>query len=314
MTPSFTLRQLGYFLAVADSSSLREAAALLHISESALASALEKLEKALKLQLCVRRKAQGITLTPGGRHLAERARKLLREAEGLENEAAGLQAVLSGPVKLGCPHGLAPSVLPRLLAGTREAHPGIEVSFELGHRAELLPRLLEGLLDLLVLPGAHLPDALEACFLYDAPVHAVLPAGHRLAAHEVVDLRDLAEEPLVLLDIPESREHATAMFAAIGRTPRIGPRSVNFELARSLVGWGFGYTLQVQRPWGDHTYDGLPLAVRPVTPALEDETVVIGWPRDMRLSARAEAVAGVAQQAFARKRLQSNHLGDARHP
>ncbi|WP_442542692.1 LysR substrate-binding domain-containing protein [Arthrobacter sp. KN11-1C] len=296
MNPSYTLRQLSYFCALAEASSIRQAALTLHISESALTSALDSLERALKVQLCVRRKALGISLTPGGHRLAELGRELLRKATELENEAAGLQGTISGPVRLGCPAGTAPTLLPRIIMACRDLYPDLDVSFELGQLADLLPSLHAGLLDLIILAGPHIPAGLQTRFLYDSPVHVILPSGHPLAVHEFVDLHSLADQPLILLDSSDSREHALSMFDSIGLTPYIRMRSESFELVRSLVGRGLGYSLQMQRPWGDHTYEGLPLSIRTLTPAMSGETTRIGWPDYVRLSPRASALMDLVVQ------------------
>jgi len=85
----------------------------------------------------------------------------------------------------------------------------------------------------------------------------------------------------VLLDAPPSSGHALSVCAEAGFTPMIGYRAQNFETARSFVGRGLGWTLLLQRPAGDLTYEGLPLAVRPVVdPEPAPVRVVLAWRKD----------------------------------
>jgi len=85
--PAYSLRQLAYFVAVAEAGTLAGASATLHVSASALSLALDELERALDAQLTVRRRAHGIRLTPAGQETLRRARRLLREAEEYEKIA-----------------------------------------------------------------------------------------------------------------------------------------------------------------------------------------------------------------------------------
>ena len=70
---NLNLRQLTYFLAIADAGSITLAAAQLHVSQSAVAATLTQLEATLDVQLCVRRRAHGVQLTAAGRMLRDRA-------------------------------------------------------------------------------------------------------------------------------------------------------------------------------------------------------------------------------------------------
>ncbi len=131
-------------------------------------------------------------------------------------------------------------------------------------------------------------------------MHAILPADHPLAADDAVPLAALAGEPLVLLDVEESAARVVELFAPLGLTPRIGFRTGSFELIRSLVARGFGYSLQLQRPWGDRTYEGMPLAVRRIEPSPQPDVVRIAWPERVLLTARAQAVVATAVAALNR--------------
>ena len=294
-----TLRQLEHFRAIAEHDTLRDAAAAIRVSDSAIASALDQLERATGLQLCVRRKARGITLTADGRRVAVLAGELLDHAARMQDEIAGLAGVVAGPVAIGCSPGLAPTVVPPLLDRLRERHPAIDLEVVTAASTEIVPRLRRGELDLIITTSAaRADDGFESRVLDERTVHAILPADHPLAALDPVPLADLAAEPLVLLDVEESAARVVSLFAPLGLEPIIGTRTGSFELIRSLVARGFGYSLQLQRPWGDRTYEGLPLAVRAIDPPPAPDAVRIIWPERVELTTRARAVVTTAIEAL----------------
>ena len=73
---------------------------------------------------------------------------------------------------------------------------------------------------------------------------------------------------MILLDVNPSRENTEMMFSAAGLSPWIRFRTTDFEVTRSMVARGMGYAILVQRPFADLSYEGKPLAVRPIHPAV----------------------------------------------
>lgn len=297
---SYTLRQLEYFAAVAEARSISSAAADLHVTPTAVASALTELERVLRTQLVVRRKAHGITLTPTGRYLHERIAGLLHEADELELAAAGGGAELVGPLVLGCYSTVAPTVVPTLMEWVRENHPRVELTVVTGSQAELPHRLLTGGLDLAIGYDIGLPGGLDSVLLYSAPPYALLPAEHPLAQGESVSITDLAAEPMVMLDLPPAAQHTLQLFGKAGTTPRVVQRTTDFELTRSLVARGLGYSVLIQRPAVSRSYEGLPLALREIVPPDPAANVLMMWSHDVRLNDRAAALVEFATGNAAR--------------
>lgn len=298
--PGFSLRQLSYFVAVAEEGAISAAAARLHVSQSAISLAITELERALKVQLCVRRKAHGITLTPSGAQALQHARALLRQAAELETESTGDSAELTGRLALGCYLTLAPTVLPRLLHGFGTRHPRVTIDFTEGTQDSLQRLLLAGELDLAVLYDMEIQPEITHVELYRRAPHVLLPADHRLAGKAEVALRDLADEPMVLLEAPPSSHHTLRLCADAGVKPLVRHRTSNFETARSLVGRGLGYAMLIQRPANDRTYEGLPVAYKPVAElAGYAVAVLLAWPRHTRLGRRAAEFVAFCQEIFA---------------
>ena len=125
-----------------------------------------------------------------------------------------------------------------------------------------------------------------------------LAQGHPLATSEGgVRLADLADEPMILLDVPPSGDHVLQMCRSAGFDPRVGLRTSNYETARALVGRGLGWSLLVQRTPVDISYEGR--AVRTfevIDPPLPPVSIVVAWRREAPLSRAAQAFVTLAAQ------------------
>lgn len=295
--PHFTLRQLECFSAAIDHGSFAAAAAELRVSATAVAAAVTALETALGVQLCIRRKSHGIEATPTGSFVLGEARALLRDAEEIEHATRPRSGPLRGPVSLGCYSTLAPTILPGLAASFEAIYPGLDVTYREGPSDELIDLLMGGRLDVVLAYRLNLPDGLDEAVLYETSVHALLPADHPLARSATVSLSQLSEEPLIMLDLLPGNRHALDMLYEAGITPRVRHRSRSLEVVRSMVARGLGYSLLVQRPLIDHSYEGLPLVAVPIEP-VAPVTAVLLWRSGMRVSSRARALIDFAKSSI----------------
>ncbi|WP_460992731.1 LysR substrate-binding domain-containing protein [Sinomonas soli] len=285
-----TLRQLELFAALPDHDTLSAAAVRLHISESALSQAITSLEKTVGEQLCVRRKARGLALTPAGQHFAVQARRILADTRELVLDARRGQE-LRGPVKLGCFASFATSIVPALLDGFPRRHPGVDLEITVGTNDDLLPALDSGRLDVAIMYDMFLPVGYARREIYATELEAHLHPDHPLAAGEAVDLADLAEEPLIHYEASPSTVNTVQAFAARGLTPTIAARVPQIILVEALVGRGVGYGLLMSRPnVRPASVEGLPVAVRRLDPPATRTHVVAIWPEDMVLTPRAAAL------------------------
>ncbi|MFD9125977.1 LysR substrate-binding domain-containing protein [Kitasatospora sp. NPDC059571] len=295
-TAGYTLVQLRYFVAVAEAGSMTAAAERLVVAQSGISHAIANLERELRLQLFLRRKAKALTLTPAGEHLLGRARALLAQADQLAEEARG-GGELTGPVTLGCFVTLAPFHLPPLLESAERRHPGIELTVVEGEAAELDAALRAGRIEFAL--GYDLgfgPDTvLEP--LASLPPYALVAADHPMAGRPQADLAELAEEPLVLLDLPHSREYFLGLVRAAGGRPRVRHRAQSYETVRSLVARGLGFALLNQLPATADTYGGGRVRALPLGPGHRTLELVIARPAGLRPCARARAVIDLLRTA-----------------
>ncbi|MDL5157283.1 LysR substrate-binding domain-containing protein [Actinomycetospora termitidis] len=272
---NFTLRQVSYLVAVAEHGTLAAAAATLHVSPSAISVALDELERALGVQLTLRRRAHGVRLTPAGRAAVTRGRRLLRDAGELATSLGGA----SGVVSVGCYPTLAPVVLAPWIAAVHRRHPDTRVEFVEDDQDHLQRRLLDGELDLAVLYDHGLSADLET-----ERVAANVPYLLVARDHPATDLHAVADEPMVLLDLPPSSDHALAVCRELGVTPRIEHRTRSTEMVRALVGLGLGWSVLAQAvPDHDVRVARVPLPAEPLP-------VVAAWSRAVTRSPVVQAM------------------------
>ncbi len=288
-----TLKQLSYFAAVAEAGSLARAAKTLHVSQPSISAALAALEDTLGIDLFLRHHAQGVSLTPTGRQLLATAQATLAGAEDFQSLAQAVTTEPAGLLRVGCYPTLAAVLMPAVIGRLAQRYPKIKVEMIEGTEDDLLPRLERGDIEQALLFGEKLPDTVKRIVIERSDPYVLLPKSHRLARKGSVALRDLADEPFILMDTPAAREHFLGIFRDAGISPRIAYRSPSFEVVRGLVGQGLGFALLVTRPMLPITYDGLELAYLAIkgnpTPAM---ICLVRMP-----SARTSRLAAIFQEA-----------------
>jgi DNA-binding transcriptional LysR family regulator len=252
----FTLRQLEYFVAAGETESITRASERTSISQPSISTAISQLERELGVQLFIRHHAQGLSLTRAGRRLLREAKALLEQAEGLYHLAGEVSGQLRGSLAVGCLVTLAPMIVPELAHSFIAAYPESEIRPQEDHQEALLERLRRAEIDVAITYDLQIPNDIAFQPLVSLPPHALVSEDHPLARRGEVRLGELADEPLILLDLPMSREYFLAMFMREGLEPNIGARSAHQEVVRTMVANGHGYSLANIRPRSDQAMDG----------------------------------------------------------
>ena len=297
----YTLRQLSYFVAVAECESLAQAAKRLHVSQPSVSTAIAKLEDQFRVQLFIRHHAQGVSLTPSGRRLLPEAQSLLRHAAELQQSAEATATSVSGTLNVGCFVTIAALFMPNLITGFSERHPSAVIHLDEGNQDHIVQGLRSGRLELALVYDLGLSEDLHFELLAESEPYVLLPAEHALASKAKVRLRTLRSEPLILLDIPPSREYFLSLFDGGGARPRIGFSSPSFEVVRGMVGRGAGYSLLVTKPHGDFTYDGCELVTRPLADKTEPGRIGLARPANLRPTRLMQAFSDYCREGLARQ-------------
>ncbi|KJK06186.1 MULTISPECIES: LysR substrate-binding domain-containing protein [Pseudomonas] len=293
----FTFRQLEYFVAAAEQGSVSAAARAKHISQPSVSLALSQLESILGEKLFHRQVSRGLELTPGGRKLLERARGILDMATAITGPGEQ-QAGLRGALSLICFQDLGPYYAPRLLSGFRQRYPEVSITLFEADLAEVNRRLADGKAELALTYDVGLDSPIVKHVLAQLAPYALLPADHPLALQDKVSLVDLAAECLILEDISRTREYFLSLFWAHDLQPAALQLTQTFEMQRGLVAHGYGVALSCTRPVSDCSYDGKPLACRPLLETVSPQPVVLAQSSAMRPSAAAQAFLDWAAQQF----------------
>ena len=241
MTPE--LRQLRYFVVVAEEGSLTRAAARLHVAQQSLSQQIRTLEAQLGAAL-LERSSRGVALTDVGAVLLREARPVLAQAERATEAVRRAARGEQGELRVGFLGSVANYLMPPVVRAFRERHPDVTLHTEDLAIAALVAGLREGSLDA-GLTRPPLVDDLEAEVVLREPVAAVLPAGHSLADRAGLTLADLADEPWVLTpraSWPPWHRKYDEDFARAGFQPRVAQRGTTPQGLLALVAAGVGVT------------------------------------------------------------------------
>ncbi|MFE6362241.1 LysR family transcriptional regulator [Streptomyces sp. NPDC057806] len=300
MTTDAHVRDLRYFVTVADELHFTRAAERLYVSQPALSKQVRALERQLGVAL-FHRGPGGVTLTPAGTALLPHARWVL---DAWADGAAALEAVRAaarGTLVVGMSTspgrgGLLPAIRSRFTA----AHPDTVLRLRQVSWDDPTAGLADGAADVafvwLPLPEA---DRYDWVVVAEEPRLVALPEGHRLAAHAEIDLADLFEEPFLAL--PPSagplREHWLARDERAGRPPRIGAEIAGTEETYEALVAGLGVCLVALGNAPLITLGGV--TTRPVR-GLSPSRYVLAWRREDAERAGVRAYADVCARVVGR--------------
>ncbi|MBY4629837.1 LysR family transcriptional regulator [Rhizobium croatiense] len=293
---AFTLRQIQYFVAVAEQGSVTRAAQNLSISQSSVTEALKELETDLGVEL-FERHPRGLTITHNGHQFLRHATKILASVSDARTSFSGRQSALSGTLNIGVTSLVAGYVLSDLLARYRRACPGVEVSAIEDNGGYLEHLLVGGELDVAVMVISNLRDrmALQAEILETSPYRLWLPMGHPLVSADIISVADIAREPLIMLTVDEIEENTGKLLSALGARPHVAFRTRSVEPVRSLVATGAGVALLpdlVYRPW---SLEGDRIESRDVSGSLPVVQVGMVWRKGSSLPQAARDFVGIAE-------------------
>lgn len=292
---AFTLRQLQFFVAVAERGSVLRAAQHLSISQSSVTEAIKDLEQDLGVQL-FERHPRGLTITHKGHQFLRHATKILADVSDARRTFEAEPAA-AGSLHLGVTSLVAGYVLSDLLARYRRAFPGVDIGAIEDNGDYLEHLLIGGELDVAVMVISNLRDrmALQAEILEVSPYRLWLPLGHPLSSAEIINVGDIAREPLIMLTVDEIEENTGKLLAALGARPHVAFRTRSVEAVRSLVATGAGIALLpdlVYRPW---SLEGDRIESRDISGSLPVVQVGMVWRRGSGLPQAARDFVNLAQ-------------------
>lgn len=239
------LERLRTLDALARHGSVSGAAEGLHITTSAVSQQMSKLEREVGQQLLAKN-GRGVRLTDAGRLLAEHAARILSQVELAQSDLEAQRGQVVGELRLSAFSTAARGLFPAALSALRAEHPALRV-----RSCELEPEhgvagVVRGDLDLAVVLDWYnkpmpLPDGLVKAPILDDPADVAMPAGHRLADREEVDLAEFAEDEWITWGQGEfCHEWLMYTLRSKGIEPIVGHRAPETHTQLALVAAGLG--------------------------------------------------------------------------
>ena len=246
------LRQLRYFVAVAEEMHFGRAALRLHMTQPPLSQTIQALEAALGTQLFSRSK-RSIALTPAGAALLPAAQRMLQQAAALPDIARRAASGASGRLSLAFVSTADYSVLPPFLREFRERYPQVEIDLREATSDVQLEELAHGRIDVgLLIPPLSDKARIELDYaaVLSEPLILAAPKGMTaLRGKNTVALKTLADVPLIIFPrriAPALHDAILACFRDAGLTPRIGQEAIQMQTIVGLVSAGMGIALVPQ--------------------------------------------------------------------
>jgi DNA-binding transcriptional LysR family regulator len=285
-----TTAQLRYFVEAAENLSMTRAAENLLVAQSAVSSSVAQLERAIGVQLFIRKAAKGLILTAAGERLLHDARGVLTGLEEAIESTRGQVSEVSGVVTLACFVTLVPFYVPGLLSGLSTRYPDLRVEVIETDSEGMAAALSSGRAQIGLGYPFGLGPAVHTVEVATSTPYVLVSERHRLARSRFVALERLGEEPMILLDLPFSRDYFLDMLRAAGVEPVVRYRTGNYETVRSLVAHGEGFSILNQLPASFVTYSGQPVVPLKIRDDVPDLPVVIATLTGVRPTARSRAV------------------------
>lgn len=189
-----------YFLEVARTGSVTQAAEQLHVAVSAVSRQITKLEGSLGCAL-FERQARGMALSAAGERLAAYVRTTMLDAERVVDEVKGLGGQRASRIRLACTEGLACGFMAEVMSSFRAAHPGCGIHLQVGTPDEVSRHLLRGEVDLGIKFSVAPDKGLKIEHNQPAPIMVLAAPGHALARRRSVSVADIVRHPLA---VPEA--------------------------------------------------------------------------------------------------------------
>jgi LysR family hydrogen peroxide-inducible transcriptional activator len=234
-----SLKQLDYFVALAETGSFRRAAEHCGISQPSLSVQLSGLEKRLG-HILVERNRSGVILTPAGREVHERARAILDAAQNLVNRFDAPRTGLAGTIRFGASGTLGPYLLPHVIARLHALHPELSLYIREATPEALVAGLQRGDFDMILVQLPVRGDV-TPIRLFREPLELVVARDHPFAGQERVARADLAGAMVLSLGPAYSlRQQVADLCETLGAKLKGDYEGTSLDAIRLMAGMGMG--------------------------------------------------------------------------
>tara|TARA_R110000868_G_scaffold5065_14_gene31315 strand:+ start:3322 stop:4296 length:975 start_codon:yes stop_codon:yes gene_type:complete len=275
-----SLRQIRYFIAIAETGSVSAAAQAVPISQSTLTTAIKQLEDDLGVTLFSRH-AKGMELTHQGHQFLRQAHLVLASVDNARRSLQQSTEAVTGELTIGVTSLVAGYYLADLLARFQRIYHRVKLRVVEDDRDYIEHLLVSGEIDVgvLILSNLKYLSALNTEVLTFSHYRLWLPPDHELLQLDSIGFKDLLHEPLILLNVDEMEQRIRNLWAPAASKPTVSLRSASVEAVRSLVSAGMGVALMpdmTYRPW---SVEGDTVEARRITEVSETLDIGLAWRR-----------------------------------
>ncbi len=233
-----SIKQIRYFEAIADSGSFRRAADRLGVAQPTLTVQIAALEKSLEVSLFERQRS-GVILTPIGRELLPRARRIAEELRGFSEQARGISG--GSTYRMGVTRTLGPYLLPRVLPQLHQKFENLRLYVRESTPAQLGTELKSAVHDVVMTTLPLQGDELEIAPLFREPVKLAVPLEHALAQKRSVTGADLIGESVLTIDEQHLyHKQVSDLCESLGATVNHDFEGTSLDTLRQMVVMGMG--------------------------------------------------------------------------
>ncbi len=297
-----SIRQIRYFIAVANMGQVSRAAMELNVSQSAVTTAVKHLEEIVGAPL-FNRHAGGVALTYEGNIFLDHARRIMAAVDEAVRSPRRLRDDVSGTLRLAMTYTVAGYFLPPFIERFARAFPSVALQLTEAPRSAIEDGLVSGTFDLAVMLTSNILDQEGLAYetLLQSRRRLWLSSQHPLLEQPSVSLSDVASEPYIMLTVDEASNTAQRYWNRTSYRPKTIFRTSSVEAVRSMVANGMGITIlsdMVYRPW---SLDGRRVEVTSLADRIPTMDVGLAW------------AANVEQNKAVSAFREFMHIGDESH-
>ncbi len=264
------ISKYGIFCEAVASGSFTKVAEKYGYSQSAVSQSVKSLEHELGATLVSRRR-DGIVLTGDGLEYYPYLQAVHNAEKALAGKQKELQGLENAVIRIGTFTSVSRNLLPQIMGSFKKQYPSVRFILQQGEYTSISQWLREGSIDLGFV-NKEAVSGLTVHILYKDRMAAVLPLHHPLSAHKVISLRQLAQEPFILLDEGEFSAPLNA-FSSLGLSPRLEYKVYDDYSIIAMIRQGLGISIMYQTVLGGFEHG---LAVRPLEENI-CRSVALAW-------------------------------------
>lgn len=280
------LRQIKYFLTVAEERNITKAAKKLHLSQPPLSRALIELEKEFNCKLMIRGK-RSITLTPEGLALKRRGEQLITLTNMTKSEILNMERGLSGTLYIGHVDSDGPTLIAEWISSFKKIYPNVTYNLWCGTVDDLTDRLKSGLIDLAITMSPSSSDMIEGIKVFSEDWVAIIPSKHPLSKNKKsnVNVKELINEDLIISSRKIRENEIREWFKPTNIEPHFIVKTAHSSNAAKLVAKNIGIALfpaSVAKNISGDTN----VIIKKVTPTMKVD-YLLSWNKEKELKALA---------------------------